>query len=118
MEAVSATARPCVVNRRVQIVFAEKPLEDLVGFFQPATLLRQPVDLKTGRDRCACLQWLLIEARLLASFNKESVGPDRHEYLFVVAVLLGHKPLERIHSRLDHSLVIASPSSQDERLRQ
>src|SRR5271157_2208773 len=118
MKAVPAAARCCVIKWRLQVVLPEKPAKDALGFLKPKAFFRQPVYLKAGGDRCAGLHRLLIEARLIISFYKEPVGSDRHKDLLVVAMLLGNQPLERIHPNLDHSLVVASPPRQDERLRQ
>ena len=68
MKSVSASARGCIVERHLQIVLAEKPAEDAMGFLAPVLVVRQPVCLKTGRDCGAGFDRLLIEARLLFAF--------------------------------------------------
>ena len=88
------------------------------GLPQANAFLSQSVYLKASRDRGTGFDWLLIEARLLAPFDEESAGADGHKDLLVTAVLCGDKPLERLHPSLDHPLVFASPTGQDERLRQ
>ena len=118
MEAVSAAARCCVVKRRLQIVLAQKPAKHALGFLKPMALFRQPVNLQASRNHCASLHWLLIESRLLTAFDKEPIRSDRYKDILVVAVLFNYKPLQRIHSGFNHSLVVASPSGKDECLRQ
>src|ERR1017187_9314920 len=101
----------------MQIILAEKPIKDSARFLKPLAFLRQTVYFQTGRDGCACLHWLLIEARLFIPFNEESIGSDRHKYLLIVAVLLGNKPFQRVHSSFNHPMVVTPPSCKNKRLR-
>ena len=119
MKSVSATACCCVIERNLQIVLAEKPAEDAVCLLQATRSSSvSPYTSRHAADGCACLYRLLIEPCLLASLDKESVRANGNKDLLVVAMLFGHKPLERIHAGFDHPLVVTSPSCQDERLRQ
>src|SRR5271157_219762 len=118
MKAIPASTCNCIIQRNLQIVLAEKPTEDSARFLKPLAFLRQPVHLKTGRNGCACLHWLLIEARLSIPFNEESVGSYRYKNLLIVTVLLGNQPLQRVHSSLNHSLVVTPPSCKNKRLRE
>ena len=118
MEPVSASARGCIVERYLQVVLAQEPLENTIGFFAPVFFVRQPVCLKASGDRGAGFDWLLIEAGSLRTLGECSTGANGHKNVAVTAVLDGYKPFERLDSRRDHSLVIAAPASQDKRLRQ
>ena len=66
MKAIPASACDCIIQGNLQIVFSEKPIECFARLFKPWALFRQPVYLKASGDRCASLDRLLIEARLLA----------------------------------------------------
>ncbi len=66
MKSIFASAGGRIVKRNPQIVLAQEPAEDTMGFLGPAFLLREPVCLKASRDGGAGFDGLLIEASLLA----------------------------------------------------
>src|ERR1035437_6405187 len=116
MKPVSASARLRIIKRNLQIVLAQKPAEDALGFIKPIALAGKPVDLQAGRNGCASLDRLLIEAGLLCALGKASAGTDRHKDVFVAAVLCGHKPFKSFDPCRDHPFVVTAPSGEDERL--
>ena len=100
-----------IVERNLQIVLAQKPAEDALGFFKPLLSLRQPVGLQAGGDGGAGLDRLLIEARLLRALDKESAGTDGHKDLRVAAMLLGDKPFrESIPAAIILLLLLRHPA--------
>src|SRR5208337_3578948 len=118
MQSIFASARCGIVKRYLQVVLAQEPAEDTMGFLGPTLILSEPICLKTGRDGGTGFNGLLIEARFLRALGEASAGADRYKDLRVTAVLSGHKPFERLESRRDHFLVMAAPTGQDERLRE
>ena len=67
MQTIAASAGRRVVDREVQVVAAEKPLEGAAGFPVPAFFSGDPVGFQAGRDHCLRLHWLLIEAGAFAA---------------------------------------------------
>ena len=63
-----------------------------------------------AQDSWRVRPWLLVEAGFFTSFNIESIGSDRNEYILIAAVLFGNKPLQGIHSSFNHPMVVTSPA--------
>ena len=118
MKAISAASGDCVVERDLQVVLSEKPAKGRPRFVEPELLAGDLVRLETGSDGRAGLDRLLIEARLLASLGIKTSGADGHEDMGIVAMLLGQQPAERLAPDLDHPLILAAPSGEQECLRQ
>src|SRR5271157_3232128 len=118
MKSISASARHRIVKRCLQVVFPQKPGKDPPGFLKPLSLFGQLVYLKASRYRRTRFNRLLIESRASFPVDIETAGSDGDEDVRIVAVLLGHKPFESIHSCFNHSMVVAAPAGKDEGLRQ
>ena len=110
--------RPSLHHRAAPRSFLPRNQPKTRGLLQAIALSSVSRILETGRDRCAGFDGLLIETRLLFSFDEESAGADGHKYLRIAAMLRGDKPFKRFHPSFNHSLVFAAPSGQNERLRQ
>src|SRR5580658_10891665 len=102
MKAIFASAGCWIVKRRLQVVLAQKPAEDAMGFVGPALIAGEPVRLKTSGDGGTGFDGLLIEAGLLRAPGEASVGADGHKYLRVTAVLRSDEPLQRLDSGREH----------------
>ena len=94
MKSIFASAGGCIVERRLQIVFAQEPMEDAMGFVGPALVVREPVCLKTSGDGGAGFDRLLVESWLFAALGEACARADRHKDLRVTAMLSGDKPFE------------------------
>ena len=89
MQSIFASAGCGIVKRYLQIVLAQEPTEDTMGFLGPTFILSEPVCLKTSRDGGTGFDGLLIEARFLRALGEASAGADGHKDLLVTAVLSG-----------------------------
>jgi hypothetical protein len=79
MQAIAASAGGGIVERDLQIVVAEEPIECAPRFLAPAILSRDAIGLQAGGDGGAGFDGLLIEAGLLGTLRIEAVRSDRDE---------------------------------------
>ena len=75
-----------IVERKLQIVVAQEPVESRPGFAAPAIVSGYAIRLQTGGHRARGFNRLLIEARLFATLAIKPLRADRHK----VAVGLGN----------------------------
>src|SRR5947208_12990403 len=79
MQAVSASPRVGIVERNLQVVISQKPIEGSPRFFPPASLSRCKIGLQTCGNYCAGFDRLLIEASLFCFLRVEAVRSDGYE---------------------------------------
>src|SRR5690606_17173235 len=79
VQTVSAAMGRWIVERRVALVFAKKPIECAPHFASPNFVAGHSPCIQTGRDCGACLNGLLVKLRLCLSTPVEAVRPDRTE---------------------------------------
>ena len=109
MQAVPATAGFRIVERKLQIVIAQEPVESRPGLSAPAIVSRsrdRPVNKRTPRRR---LQW--VADRTEPVHSPSAIKPlraDRHKVAVHRATLRFHKPIQRIESGGNHAFVPAS----------
>lgn len=72
--------------------------------------------LQTCGDGCTGFDRLLIEAGLFATLGKKPSGAYRNEQAFFALVLSAYEPLEGFAPGFNHPLVLALPTSNQERL--
>ena len=118
MQAVIATAGRRIVQRLVEVVAAEEPLEGTPGLIEPEAIIGRLEGFDAGRYRGLRLDRLLVETGPRAAATIEPVRADRHEV--AVAGLLGHQPAQRLQPQLQRPLPMrpAMAAAADERVRQ
>ena len=79
MQTISTTTRSWIIDREVQIVVAEEPVEGAARFFVPALVCRDPVRFETSGYHGLSLNRLLIEPGTHAATPIKTVGADRDE---------------------------------------
>ena len=79
MQSVSATAGGRIVDRQVEIVAPEEPVEGTARFFVPTLVCRDPVRFETSRYHGLSLNRLLIEPGTRTATLIKTVGADGHE---------------------------------------
>jgi hypothetical protein len=79
MKPIRAAARFRIGQCRLQVVFAEKPLERAYCFYRPLRAVIGPPRGKARGNRCRSLDGLLIERFRLLAEPAEALGPDRPE---------------------------------------
>src|ERR1700704_3555282 len=105
MQAVPAPASDRVIERQLQIIIAQKPVERRPGFAAPATVTGNPVRLQARRDSAGGFDRLLIEASLFATLPIKALRPDRYKVPVGLASLLGRQPIERFKAGGKHALI-------------
>src|SRR5205823_10883781 len=68
-----------IVERNLQVVIFQKPIEGSPRFFPPASLSRCKIGLQTCGNYCAGFDRLLIEASLFCFLRVEAVRSDGYE---------------------------------------
>ncbi len=97
MQTIAAAASRWVIDREVQVVAAEKPLEGAAGFLVPAFFSGDTVGFQAGRDHRLRLHRLLIEAGPLAALWIKTVGANGHKmFSFRIGLLQVYQPMERL----------------------
>src|SRR5258705_8104772 len=110
MQPVAATAGYGIIQRKLQIVVAQKPVECRPSFVAPAAVASHSVRFETGRNRACSFNWLLIEARLFATFAIEPLRPNRYKVAVDFAVLCFQEPIERFEAGGNHTIIGACRS--------
>ncbi len=87
MQAVPAAASDGIIERKLQIVVAEEPVEGRPGFVAPAAVASYAIRLQTRRNRAGGFNRLLIEAGLFTILTVEALRTDRHEVAIDFALL-------------------------------
>jgi len=76
MQTIAASTCRGVIDREVQVVTTEKPLEGAPGFIMPAFFPGDAIRLQAGRDHRLRLNRLLIETGAFAAFLIKTVGAN------------------------------------------
>src|SRR5689334_13201125 len=79
VQTVATTAGRRIVNRTVQIVAPEEPLEDAPRLLAPAIIAGDPLRLQAGGNHRLSLHGLLVEACAGAAAPIKPIGPDGNE---------------------------------------
>src|ERR1700722_14870170 len=87
MQAVAAAAGDGIIERKLQIVVAEEPVEGRPGFVAPAAVSSNAVCLQARRNRTGSFKRLLIEAGLLATLAIETLRSNRYKVAVDFATL-------------------------------
>src|SRR5512142_2309555 len=106
MQAIAAAAGRWVVDREMQVVAAEEPLEGAASFLVPAFFSGDPLSLQAGRDHRLRLHRLLIEAGPFAALRIKTVGANGDKVpASCIRALQVCQPAERLQSRLGHGRI-------------
>src|SRR5438270_497541 len=87
VQAVAASAGAGIVERNLQVIISQKPIESGPRLFPPAALSRCKVSLQTGGNYRASLDGLLVEAGLFSFLRVEAVRSDGYEVTLYFATL-------------------------------
>src|SRR5256885_9110003 len=79
VQAVAASSGAGIVERNLQVVISQKPIESGPRLFPPAAISRGKISLQTRGNDCASLDGLLVEARLFGFLRVEAVRSDGYE---------------------------------------
>src|SRR5260370_23033816 len=110
MQSVASSAGGGVVERNLQIVVAEEPVEGCPRIFSPTALSRGAISLQARRNGGAGFDWLLVEAPFLPFLGVAAVRADLDEVgLHPPALHLG-QPIQCFKTRRHHRLLCSAPS--------
>jgi hypothetical protein len=116
MQAIRTASRIGIDQRRLQIVFAHKPAERACRSRQPfRSLICSPRGQARG-NRCAGLDWLLIERVGLAANLAEALRANRPE-ASRGSGLKRHEPTQRSEAHLDVPRRVGRQASLNQSLR-
>src|SRR5260370_12595741 len=79
MQSVASSAGGGVVERNLQVVVAEEPVESCPRIFTPTALSRCAISLQARRNGGAGFDGLLVEAPFLRLLGVEALGADSNE---------------------------------------
>src|SRR5256885_7394692 len=82
VQAVAASTGAGIVERNLQVVISQKPIESGPRLFPPAALSRCKISLQTCRNYRTGLDGLLVETSLFGFLRVEAVRSDGHEVTF------------------------------------
>lgn len=106
MQTITAAAARGVVEREMQVVPPQKPLEGSAGFLLPVFFSGEVVSLQTGRDHRLGLHRLLVEAGPFTALLVKTVGADGNEMpASGIRSLQVCQPAERPQPHLGHCRV-------------
>ena len=88
MQTITAAACRRVIDRQVQVVPPQEPLEGTASFFMPSFFPGDPVSFQAGRDHRLGLYRLLIKAGAFAALRIKTVRTDGNEMLSFRVCLL------------------------------
>ena len=92
MQAVSASTGVGIVERNLQVVISQKPIESTPRIFPPASPSRCKIGLQTCGNYCAGFDRLLVEASLFRVLRVEAVRSDGYEVTLYFATLNRYQP--------------------------
>ena len=115
-QAVAASSRSIVIERNVQIISTQEPVEAAPGRLSPFLFAGDSVGLYTGFDHVFNLLRLLIESGPLAISRKPPVVTNGHEMPFGVALNL-NKPVQRTETSANHIFSVKPATGQKQCLR-
>src|SRR5690348_5629679 len=98
MQTILASARGGIVERNLQVVISEKPIERSPRLFPPATFSRCAIGLQGCCNDRAGFDGLLVEASLFRFLRIETVRSDGYEVAFYFATLNRRQPIQRFES--------------------
>src|SRR5882724_13328191 len=104
MQAIPTTTRRRVVERQVQVVAAQKPIEGSFRLLMPELFARHAISFEAGRDRRLGFDGLLVETRPLAAAGVDLARSNRHKMTRLRA-LNASQPAERIQPGFKNTLV-------------
>src|SRR5204863_5364161 len=94
MQTVSTSAGRVIVERDLQVVVSQEPIEGGPGLFPPTTFSGSAISLQASRHDGTCFDRLLIEARFFRFPRIEAMLPDRHKMTFYFATLNRPQPIQ------------------------
>ena len=115
MEPIRATARIGIDQCRLQVVFAQKPIERAHRSCRPLRAAIRPPRSKAGRNRCRGLDRLLIERFRFLAVLAEALGPDGSEASRRRG-LERHEPTQRLQASFDVGWRVGRQARLDQRL--
>src|SRR5579884_1633148 len=98
MKTISTASAAGIVQRGLQVVIPEEPIEGRPCLSQPTVICRGTIGFQTSRDGCASFDRLLIKASLVARLTVETERANRNKVAVHAATLLGYKPLEGLQT--------------------
>jgi len=105
MQAVPAAAGDGIIERKLQIVVAEKPVESGPCLNAPAFVATYPIRSETCRNGASGLNGLLIESRLCSALVIKALRSDRYKVVVGLAMLHCQEPIQRFQAGRDHMIV-------------
>src|SRR5260370_40023436 len=118
MQSVASSAGGGVVERNLQIVVAEAPVEGGPRIFSPTALSRGAISLQARRNGGAGFDGLLVEAPFLRFLGVAAVRADWDEVALHLAALNLGQPIQCFKTGRYHCLVGIARSGSYQRLRQ
>src|SRR5260370_22908585 len=110
MQTVSTSARRAIVERDLQVVISQEPIEGGPRLFPPTAFSRSAISLQASRHHGTSFDRLLIEARLFRFPRIEAMLPDRPKMTFYFAALNRPHPIPRFQSGLHHLVLTGAHS--------
>src|ERR1039458_10782227 len=94
MKTVPATAGNGIIERKLQIVVAKKPVKSRPGSVAPAAVTGYAKRLQARRNSAGGFNRLLIEAGFFTALAIKALRADGHEVAVGFATLSFHKPIQ------------------------
>src|SRR5579863_6157720 len=108
MQAVPTSAGCGVIQRQLQVVVAEEPIESRPRCTAPLDVTGYTVRLQASRNRACGFERLLIETRLLTTPAIEALRADRNKVTGGFTPLHFQQPVQGFQADGNHPVVRAS----------
>src|ERR1700722_5305108 len=108
MQPISAAAGDGVIQRDLQVIVTEEPVEPIPGLFAPTVVTCDSVGDKTRGHRACSLNRLLIEAGSLSILMIEALRTYWYEVVVCFAMLNFRKPVKGCETGGNHAIVRTS----------